>query len=151
MLTLEIAPNPNCDAVELRVFHDLESPQPVTHVRLVPPPIAAAEGSAVHGTGPVRPATGGEMGHDTPGHPQWYALIGWTLIGRSCQAVARRVDDSGEGVVLLVSGGDAGLRLQPECRQATWQLTDTQQFGLPFLLIGDPQDLRFVPVPPIPS
>lgn len=124
MLTLEIAPNPNCEAVELRVFHDLEPPQSVTHVRLE---------------------------HDTPGHPQWYAVTGWTLIGRCIPAVARRVDDSGEGVVHLVSGGDAGLRLQPERRQATWQLTDLQQFGMPFLLIADPQDLRFVPVPPIPT
>ena len=123
MLVLEIAPNANCDAVEMRVFHDLEPPRPVTHVHL----------------------------EHEPGHPQWYALTGWTQIGRCASAIARRVDDSGEGVVYLVSGGDAGLRLQPERRQATWQLTDTQQFGAPFLLIADPKDLRFLPVPPTPS
>ena len=117
MLSVEIPPNPNCDAVEMRIFHDLEPPQPITHVRL-----------------------------DRDGHgrgSQWYAVTGWKQAGGTCPALARKVDDSGEGVVLLVSGGDAGVRLQPEGARAPWQLGDPEQWGLPFLLVGDPQDLRF--------
>ena len=120
MLTIEILPNPNCEAVELRVFHDLEPPRPVTHVRLEPPGAGA---------------------------PQWYAVTGWTLAGTPAPALARKVDDSGEGVVLLLSGGNAGLRLRPETSQTPWRLEDATQQGAPFLLIGDPQDVRFAPPP----
>ena len=116
MLALEIPPNPNCEAMELRVFHDLEPPRPVAQVRLY------------ESTG----ATG-----------RWYAVTGWTLAGESCPALARKVDDSGDGVALLVSGGDAGLRLQSAGRQAPWRLDDAGQHGLPFLLIAETDDLRF--------
>ena len=117
MLALEIPPNPNCEAVELRVFRDLEPPRPVTHVRL--------------------DASTGDPG-------RWYAVTGWTLAGRSCPALARRVDDSGDGVALLVSGGDAGLRLRPGESPAPWRLNDTDQRGFPFLLIAEAGDLRFL-------
>jgi len=60
----------------------------------------------------------------------------------TCPAQARKVDDSGEGVIMLVSGGDAGLRLQPGGAPAAWSLTNPAQWGEPFLLIADPEDLR---------
>ena len=116
MLVIEIPPNPNCEPVELRVFHDLEPPRPVTHVRL------------------ERPQGGG---------PSWYTVTGWTASGALSPALARKVDDSGEGVALLVSGGDAGLRLQPEADAAAWRLDDARQHGAPFLLVADAGDLRF--------
>lgn len=116
MLALEIAPNSNCQAVELRVFHDLEPPRPVTHVRLEPP-----DG------GPAR----------------WYAVTGWTPDGRPCPALARRVEDSGDGVALLVSGGEAGLRFQPADTPFPWSPQAPFQHGAPFLLIGEVIDLRF--------
>ena len=102
--------------MELRVFRDVETPRPVTHVRLDE---STGEGD------------------------RWYAVTGWTLSGRSCPALARKVDDSGDGVALLVSGGDAGLRLQPAGRRAPWRLDDANQHGLPFLLIAEAGDLRF--------
>ena len=86
MLVIEIPPNPNCEPVDLRVFHDLEPPKPVAQVRV-------------------------ERPGDTRG-PQWCAVTGWTSANAACPALARKVDDSGEGVVLLISGGDAGLRFQ---------------------------------------
>ncbi len=113
-MVIEIAPNPNCDPVEMRVFHDLEPPRPVTQVRL----------------------------ERTPGEPQWYAVTGWQADASPCPAQARKVDDSGEGVILLVSGGDAGLRLQLAGKPEPWRLDHPVQWGEPFLLISDPQDLR---------
>ena len=97
----------------MRVFHDLEPPRPVSRVRL-------------------------ERGG---GEPQWYAVTGWTATHAPCPALARKVDDSGEGVVMLVSGGDAGLRFQSAERPAPWVLTDPAQWGAPFLLIAGPVDL----------
>ena len=134
MIVVEIPPNPNCEAVELRVFHDLEPPRAVSQVRL-----------------------------ERQGKAQWCRLTGWTLAGKSCPAWGCRVDDSGEGVVLLVSGGEAGLRLQSGDRGGTfhaaeevpqqagaaagqqhpWRLEDTRQWGAPFLLLADAQDVRF--------
>ena len=116
MLVIDIPANPNCSSVDLRIFHDLEPPRPVDQVRL-----------ALDGTGAG----------------QWYAVTGWTSAGASIPALARKVDDSGDGVALLVSGGDAGLRLQPAERQAPWRLDDADQRGLPFLLIAEMGDLRF--------
>ena len=115
MFAIEIPPNPNCEAVELRIFHDLEPPRTVTHVRL----------------------------ERAAGKPQWLAVTGWTLAGTPCPASVRRVDDSGEGVALLVSGGDAGLRLQPEEQQAPWRLDHPEQWGLPFILTTDAADVTF--------
>ena len=116
MLVIEIPSNPNCEPVELRVFHDLEPPRRVTHVRL--------------------------ESRESGGAP-WYAVTGWTASGAPCPALARKVDDSGEGVALLVSGGDAGLRLQPEADATPWRLDDSRQHGAPFLLVADAGDLRF--------
>ena len=116
MLVIEIPPNPNCEAVELRVFHDLEPPRPITHVRIEPPSVVGAA--------------------------QWCAVTGWTLSATACPALARKVDDSGEGVVFLVSGGDAGLRLQLAERRAAWRLDHSEQWGAPFLLIGDAGDVK---------
>ena len=114
MFILEVHDNPNCEAVEMRIFHDLEPPRPVTQVRV----------------------------ERTPGQPEWCALTGWTASGAPCPALARKVDDSGEGVVFLISGGDAGLRLQPTGQQEVWRLESSVQWGAPFLLIAEPQDLR---------
>ena len=131
-MVLEIPPNPNCEAVEQRVFNDLTPPTPVARVRL-------------------------ERG----GQPCWCALTGWTLDNAPCPATARKVDDSGEGVVFLITGGEAGLRLQavddragtipageevstadgPATQPGPWRLDEATQWGEPFLLIADPGDL----------
>ena len=73
---------------------------------------------------------------------QWCAVTGWTLAGTPCPALVRRVDDSGEGVALLVSGGDAGLRFQTEDLADPWRLDDPRQWGMSFLLMSTPHDLR---------
>ncbi|OGX31593.1 MAG: hypothetical protein A3I71_01075 [Omnitrophica WOR_2 bacterium RIFCSPLOWO2_02_FULL_63_16] len=113
MMVIEIPPNPNCEAVEMRIFHDLEGPRQISQIRL----------------------------EREPGTPAWCLVTGWTLEHAPCEAVARKVDDSGEGTTTLVSGGEAGLRLQPVDGATAWRLDDPRQWGEPFLLIGDPQDL----------
>ena len=109
MVTVEIPTNSNCEAADLRVFHDVEVAQPVRRICL----------------------------EQTPGQAEWYEVTGWSVDGHPCPALARRVDDSGEGLALLVTGGDAGLRLRPAGAQGAWRLDDAQQWGLPFLLLAD--------------
>jgi len=115
VIVIEIAPNPNCEAVEMRVFHDLEPPRPVTQVRL----------------------------ERKPDHAMWHAVTGWTVSGTPCPARIQKIDDSGEGVAFLVYGGDAGLRFKSARHLVPWRLDDTAQWGEPFLLVSDLSDVRF--------
>ena len=114
MVVIEIADNPNCAPVDLRVFHDLEPPHPATQVRL----------------------------ERQPGAPEWYALTGWTAEGHPCPARIQKVDDSGDGTAFLIYGGDAGLRLQPAASREPWGLGHPEQWGEPFLIVSDAQDIR---------
>lgn len=115
MVVIEIPPNANCETVEMRLFHDLGPPRPVSRVRL----------------------------EREPGVSHWYEVTGWTVAGSAQPALAQRVDDSGEGVALLIYGGDAGLRLRPSGSQAPWQLGHPEQWGLPFILTSDAADVGF--------
>lgn len=115
MIIIEIPPNPNCEMVEMRVFHDLGPPRAVRRVRLEP----------------------------TPGAPQWCDIVGWTTTGAPQPARAVKVDDSGDGVVWLIYGGDAGLRFRPSGSAEPWQLDRPEQWGEPFLLIADASDVQY--------
>ena len=114
MVLIDIADNPNCTPVELRVFHDLEPPRSVSQVRL----------------------------ERRPGAVGWYAVTGWTAANCPCPAFMQKVDDSGDGTAFLLYGGDAGLRLQPVEAQEPWRVDHPCQWGEPFLIIGDRQDIR---------
>ena len=76
------------------------------------------------------------------GAPAWYAVTGWTAAGTPCQAYTQKVDDSGDGTAFLLYGGNAGVRLRPVEISGPWQLDDPQQWGEPFLIIGDTGDLK---------
>ena len=115
MVVIEILPNPNCEPVDMRVFNDVEVPRPVRQLLVAPP----------------------------TGAPAWHDVTGWTAENTPCPALARRVEDSGEGLAVLVSGGSGGLRFRPSDAQRSWRLEDPQQWGMPFLLTGDTQDLRY--------
>lgn len=115
MIVIEIPPNANCETVEMRIFHDLGPPRPVSRVRL----------------------------EREPGVSRWYEITGWTVAGSAQPALAQHVDDSGEGVALLIYGGDAGLRLRPSGSQAPWQLDQPEQWGLSFILTSDAADVEF--------
>ena len=114
MILIEIPENPNCEPVELRVFHDVEPPRRISQVRW----------------------------GQTPDAPAWYDVTGWTVEGTPCPALLHKVDDSGEGIAWLVRGGDAGLRLKPSGRPGPWRLHDVGQWGAPFLLLTDVHDLQ---------
>ena len=116
MVVIEIPPNTNCDTVDMRVFHDLEPPRVVSQVRL----------------------------EREPGAPQWYEVIGWSLDGTTMPAQVQKVDDSGEGVALLIYGSSAGLRFRPLGSASPWRLDDPQQWGAPFLLTTEEADVKCV-------
>ncbi|GIS93405.1 MAG: hypothetical protein CM1200mP22_06420 [Dehalococcoidia bacterium] len=46
-------------------------------------------------------------------------------------------EDSGEGVVLLVYGGDEGLRLQPAESGDDWDLANPAQWGEACLMLAE--------------
>ena len=114
MVLIEIPANPNCAAVELRAFHDLEPAHPVSQVRL----------------------------ERQPGSLQWFDVTSWSLTGTTSPARLQKVDDSGEGVAFLLYGEDAGLRLKPADPHAPWRLDDPQQWGEPFIILTDLDDVR---------
>ncbi len=64
-------------------------------------------------------------------------VVGWST-GGLVAAQAVRVADSGDGVVVLVYGGDEGVRLRPAGSVGEWSLDDPEQWGEPCLLL-DPQ------------
>ena len=114
MVLIEISDNPNCVSVDQRVFHDLAPAQEITHVRLLLPDGVAA----------------------------WCDVTGWTAAGAPCPAHLQKVDDSGDGVAYLVSGGEAGLRFKPSGSAAAWRLDAPEQWGEPFLIIADVSDVQ---------
>jgi hypothetical protein len=67
----------------------------------------------------------------TEGH---CAVTGWSSDG-PCPAKAAPVWDSGDGVALLVYGGDEGIRLKHTDSAATWDIADPTQWGEPCLLL----------------
>ena len=102
----------------MRVFHDLEPPRAVRRVRW----------------------------ERTPGALQWYDVTGWTAANAPQPALVSKVDDSGEGVALLIYGGDAGLRLRPAGSTDGWRLDHPQQWGVPFILTADAADIHSEPL-----
>lgn len=114
MVALEVIPNSNCEAVDLRVFEELSPPRVATHVRVEQP----------------------------EGRLDWYEVVGWTADGTACPARVQKVSDSGDGIAWLVHGGEAGLRLRPEDSRASWSADEPTQWGQPFVLLGDEADVR---------
>jgi len=107
--------NPNCGFADDRVWREQTEPRPVSQV--------------------LRQRAGGEV---------WCDVTGLDRGGTPQPALARRVEDSGEGTCTLVYGGLWGIRLkEPSCTHA-WSLSDPHQWGEAFLLLpGDGADLRF--------
>jgi hypothetical protein len=112
---LRFEENDNCGFVDDRVFTERSEPRAVSHV--------------------LRVRQGKEV---------WCPITGIDTGFKPVPAVARKVEDSGEGICYLVSGGLWGLRLRdPDCTDA-WSLEDAHQWGDGFLLLpSDGEDLRF--------
>ena len=62
-------------------------------------------------------------------------VTGWSSESGPCPAYAALVEDSGEGVAMLVYGGDEGIRLRPASAEGDWDLDDSRQWGEACLLL----------------
>ena len=77
------------------------------------------------------------------GEDVWCSVTGLGSSGKPEPALARKVEDSGEGICYLVYGGPWGLRLKDPACQDAWSLDDAHQWGEPFLLLpADGADIR---------
>lgn len=68
------------------------------------------------------------------GEDLWCRVTGWSS-GGPCPAMAALSEDSGEGVILLIYGGDYGIRLQPLDSADDWDLSNTGQWGEACLML----------------
>ena len=69
------------------------------------------------------------------GEDLWCRVTGWDSRG-PCVAMSALAEDSGEGVVLLIYGGDEGLRLQPAESADEWDLANPTQWGEACLMLA---------------
>lgn len=59
-------------------------------------------------------------------------------------AMARKINDSGEGPAYLIFGGEWGVRFRRKTDSVRpWSLTDRAQWGEPFKVYGLTDDLKF--------
>ena len=70
------------------------------------------------------------------GEDLWCRVTGWSSLG-ACTATSALAEDSGEGVVLLVYGGDEGLRLQAAGSDDEWDLANPSQWGEACLMLAN--------------
>lgn len=74
----------------------------------------------------------------------WCDVIGVHKGNKLVPAMARKVEDSGEGICYLVYGGLWGIRLKDPACQDDWSFEDAHQWGEPFLLLpADGMDIEF--------
>ena len=106
LIEVEVTAGENSPLDVHRMFDLLEDPHPVWRV-LAPDPI---------------------------GEDVWCDVTGWNTTG-PCQAMAALSEDSGEGVVLLVYGGDEGVRLRPAGIAGEWDLSASGQWGEACLML----------------
>ncbi len=116
IITVEIEPNQNCDYSPMQVFDASEKPWPVSRIKVQRP----------------------------DGSDGWCRITGWssedggTPIDRYCA----KVGDSGSGFSFLIHGGYWGLRLLPDGLNHPWSLDDPAQWGEPYFLLGDLEDIQ---------
>lgn len=65
----------------------------------------------------------------------WYDVTGWEA-GNPCPARAVLAEDSGDGTILLVYGGEDGIRLRPTGSTDQWDMGDVAQWGEACLMLG---------------
>lgn len=65
----------------------------------------------------------------------WCDVIGIEENGAPIDAIAQQVEDSSDGIAWLIAGGAWGLRLKKSDASTAWDLKDTSQWGLPFLVL----------------
>ena len=68
-------------------------------------------------------------------NPEWCDVTGVDENGAFIPARVVRVDDSADGIAWLVHGGAWGLRLKRNAVKDAWELTNKNQWGVPFLVL----------------
>ena len=63
-----------------------------------------------------------------------YEVVGWSVNG-PVPAYAVLVEDSGEGMAMLVYGAEEGIRLKPQGSEDSWSLDSSSQWGEALLLL----------------
>ena len=71
---------------------------------------------------------------DPDGADAWCLVTGWSESGPG-PAWAALAEDSGDGVILLVYGGDDGIRLKLDGDAAEWDAASPGQWGEPCLML----------------
>jgi len=114
-MLLLIDENENCAEGGSWRFNALEPPRPVTRVRL----------------------------YDAAPAGEWFDVVGWS--GRPdrpvCGATVQKIDDSGAGVAYLITGGECGVRLKPAGDPSEWDVQNSRQRGVPYLIVPSIQDV----------
>lgn len=72
---------------------------------------------------------------DPRGVDAWHQVTGWNESDGPCPAWAALAEDSGDGVILLVYGGDDGIRLKLQTDPNAWNLNAPGQWGEPCLML----------------
>lgn len=65
----------------------------------------------------------------------WFDVVGMDDTGKITPVQAQLVDDSADGTAWLVTGGPWGLRLRKEGSTDKWDLKNSNQWGVPFLVL----------------
>ena len=113
---VEVLASANCPMSLTRIFDAMEDPVEVSRV----------------------------MASDPAGVDGLCDVTGWSASG-PCPAYAAPVEDSGEGIAMLVYGGDEGIRLKPvDCRER-WDLHSPSQWGEACLLLDKNVELVRAP------
>ena len=113
LFELEVTAEANSPMEVDRVFDLLDEPKPVRQV-----------------------FTSNLLGEDV-----WCDVTGWEEAG-PCPAYVALAEDSGDGVILLLYGGDQGIRLKSIDCLEQWNLGSSNQWGEPCLMLGNDTPYR---------
>lgn len=81
---------------------------------------------------------------DPLGHDVWCDVVGWED-DAPCPAMAALSEDSGEGVIMLIYGGEDGIRLRPADAYDPWDIESAGQWGEACLMLGSDVRVEYVP------
>ena len=106
-LEVDVSESANCSLSMVRVFDAMQEPVQVSKI----------------------------MASDPGGNDLMCDVTGWSSEAGPCPAYAALVEDSGEGVAMLIYGGDEGIRLKPAGSPEGWDLNSPAQWGEACLLL----------------
>ena len=114
-VSVEVEDNENCYGLPMRTYEALGRPSMVSQVKIAGP----------------------------SGPEELHWVTGWQSDGDGtpCPAYYVPVSDSGEGAAYLLYGGDWGVRFRPLDGDEEWRLESPEQWGEPYLLLGDLADI----------